>query len=37
MKNKKYNIYEDAHKMANQTFNWEKITENEDVQKNQIR
>lgn len=37
MKNKKYNIYEDAHKMANQTFNWEKITENEDVQKNQRR
>ncbi len=34
IKNKKYNIYETAHKMANKKYNWQRrLKENENVQK----
>ena len=33
MKNKKYNIYEIAHKKANEKFNWQEALKNENVQK----
>ncbi len=34
IKNKKYNIYEVAHKMANKKYNWQRrLKENENVQK----
>lgn len=34
MKNKKYNIYEIAHEMANEKYNWQEAIHNENVQKN---
>lgn len=33
MKNKKYNIYEVAHVMANEKYNWQEALKNENVQK----
>ena len=33
MRNKKYNIYEIAHKKANEKFNWQEALKNENVQK----
>ena len=34
MKNKKYNIYEIAHEMANKKYNWEEVIRNENLSKN---
>lgn len=34
MKNKKYNIYEIAHEMANKKYNWEEVIKNENLSKN---
>ena len=33
MKNKKYNIYELAHEMANKKYNWEEAVRNENLPK----